>query len=1665
MNFISNRILYFILPLVSLLPLTRVHADGSKDLYPNGVNGFRAYLLSNNNTVPNAIPFASRGAHYVYAKVGETITLASSEWSGSAAIKLFDPDNNDITPTRGTVGRIVDRNQELAGPKLTTTDATTNRYTPVYYSVLKEGIYKVEFWPRTNVSSTFSNATRNGFANTAWTNWNRGNIESSYIAAWDISVINNTKTAFIAGRVYANILNMGVLASSNTSGGYYGKMYVLTKDGYTYLVDNNGNNGIVFSFFVNNNGFVKGNNGVTAGPVDYTPIYKSLNTIDAAVTNKQIWNPNDAENNQNITHKMFYRLPSEDLPKDVLVKGDVPGGETWLKNSIVVPSVENPNIIGSDGTVGQISRKGGYVQFNTKSQGSYIVEISSIETPATFPTRFLKGTAVTGINRVLWDGKDGAGNPLPIGLFPAKVTVELQGAEVHFPYFDMENNINGIKLQLLDNEKLPGQIVVQSDIVYWNDADMPSPQYGSTSTPPNNSHLPPSLGGVSSTGIRSDGPGANGHKWGGNDITGTFGDLRSMDTWTFIKGEKKTVVGTFTINIADLKVTSVTTDKENNLHINDVVTYTVKVKNGELGDNGSDVTDAPFTFTLPPGFEEAATPMFSGNSCGTQSVAISYDATTRKYSSSLNLPNGCEVTYVFKATITAASIPNDTEAVATILRPNDVTDPDATNTSNPDKILVPDPSKPFDYEANFGDYYFPPTNPFFERKYNGLNGVCNNINTKVVSLIRQSDLAIDKSVDDSSPEVGNEVTFNLKITNHGPHDAANIIITDVVPDGYTIKTINNGGTLVNNTITWIINSLTKETDVSVSFTAIVLNEGNYLNTSTVTGDGEDSDLTNNTDTEIVSPCKEENIFTEDFGISPSPNSSNNFGRSTSIYMPSGSFKFGTSYPNSTDYNEYAIDNNHYAVVAPGYIKLGHKQYDYYFWTPSFNESNTIQDRSATENGAVMVVNAGQTLNSFYQRQELLQVGASYRASFWLYLVNGPSQVAIDVKHPKTGEVLATITSPILWDWDSKVKNKWTYFDLYFSVPVPDDEKNCTVDNVVLSFRNNYAENQGNDYYIDDIRLDRVCSVPAGTPILNCPDPNYKKNYWHGTVSNDWGNTDNWTAAFVPILGEDIEFATEVNNGTLGNGNGKGAAVRDLYLDTDRTIGSLINNSDVNMVVTTGNQLTINGTVKDDNPDKGTIIVKSETNNPTGTLLFSDPTTNTSVNATVEFINRAYECDNCGFYRKQWQYFGIPVKNANFPYQIPPVETINQWIEPYNGNKWRLAPVLPDLTLKAFNGYEITNSTNVEPTQVYNFAGVLNVGDAIVPSTKTVNVNYSGMNLIGNSFTAAIPITSAAIKLESVQLNENTVYLYNMGSRDQWRKLNGGTTSGIAAGQYQSVPFNVAGQAGIPDRILSMHTFMLNVTTPGNITLKYDQLVKNELNSSTISPWKSAKVKSNTTQLSHIVMDVIGSGSADRVWLFETPNATTGFDNGWDGYKIKEGELIQTYISGSDQSDYQIATVPEITGTTIDVKTESNESYSINLSVTPEVELRKLYLHDLLTGHSYPIVNNAEYLITGSGNSTGSRFKITSSSSSLIEDNNVSSSINIYVRNNSIVVENQSEEDCMATIYDVTGRLVASKQIQKNEITEFSEISQIKTGIYIVKVVGKTNSIHKTLKVK
>lgn len=652
-------------------------ADGSKDLYPSGVAGVRACLRSSTAPTVNW-PFPNNGVHYVYAQVGERITLASSAQNtgGTAKIRLYSPGGTLVVDNTSN-GVISNRSGELAGPQLFG-GSVAGRYTPIYYLVPANGagIYRVEFWARATADpqTTFN-------ANDNWTQ----STNDAGIMAWDVSVINSSNTAFIPGRVYANVLNFSNGTGQVNSNGFFGKIYTLTKDGYTYRVSNNGNNGIYFTFFVNNNGFLDA--------ATQLPIYKSLNGSTAAFLSGKVQNPNNADTNQNITHKMFYTLPSSDLPTSS--SGAVPGNNTWLKNAVVTPHVTNVSLVGVEGTPGQVSNKGGYIKFNADVQGNYTITIQSTPANPSFVSRTLTGASIAGANQIFWDSKDGSGNAAPVGTYPLSITVRLQGAEVHFPYIDMEYNRFGTIVELLNYNNLTGPAV--SNIVYWNDSDITNAtSNGSKPNPINNSHLPP----ANSAGINST---INGHIWGvgGTGTSGQFGDEKAIDTWTFIKAEEVTVSTSVTVKSADLMVSSIVSDKTNAME-GDQVAYTIKVKNGGL----SDVAGAKFTFKIPNGLTPQNV-VFNSNSCGSESVAMSYDNSTHTYSSNLNLPNGCEINYVISLIVNNLVAAGNQLVEAAILRTNDVTDPDATN---PDITILP-------------------TDAQSECANNGLGGSCNNIKT------------------------------------------------------------------------------------------------------------------------------------------------------------------------------------------------------------------------------------------------------------------------------------------------------------------------------------------------------------------------------------------------------------------------------------------------------------------------------------------------------------------------------------------------------------------------------------------------------------------------------------------------------------------------------------------------------------------------------------------------------------------------------------------------------------------------------------------------------------------------------------------------------------------------------------------------------------------------
>lgn len=697
--------LWLLVILWTFIHIPSAQAEGSKDLYPSGASGGRAYLRAS-TTESAAFPFPTLGTHYVYAEAGEQIALASNAQSGSnKRIYLYGPDGNEITLTFSPgAGNIPNRNAELAGPRLPGQGSGGNRYAPIFYTVPagKDGIYKIEFRGTSN-STTGDNRLPYSSAD-SWPT-GPGVNSSNYLIAWDISVARQTGGIWnwVDGRVYTNVLNMDNPSYGGTTGndssnfrpnsGFHGKFKVLTRDGFVYNVDNNGSQGISFTFMVNNRGFHE------IGSPD-TPSYQSIAASTAGAVHNRYHDPRSVDGPAAVTQKIFYSLPDGNMP-EMALGGPVANAQTWLRIPEKQLDVDEIIVEGVEGTPYQLGNKGAYIKFYNESGGDYYIEIRPQPGSSTsFPTRQMSGPSAIGENQIFWDGKDGAGNPLPNGLADVEVELKLRGAEVHFPYIDMELNHFGIVIELYETDLLS----IKSNKVFWNDTAIGNGggSSGSKSNPRNASHdaIP--------NGTPSSGTGANGHIWGtgSNATSGTFGDTMGMDTWTFIEGDAITIQIEVDVRVADLMITSIVPNKTEVIE-GDEITWYVNVKN----DGPHDVEDATFGFTIPEGFNPGAVEFF-GNGCGTESLGITYDPLTRTFSSELDLPDGCEVLYKIKVTATGAVTPGDQEFEATILRPNDVTDPDATN---------PDPT-------------IPPTDPHYECQNNGLGGVCNNIKSKNISF-------------------------------------------------------------------------------------------------------------------------------------------------------------------------------------------------------------------------------------------------------------------------------------------------------------------------------------------------------------------------------------------------------------------------------------------------------------------------------------------------------------------------------------------------------------------------------------------------------------------------------------------------------------------------------------------------------------------------------------------------------------------------------------------------------------------------------------------------------------------------------------------------------------------------------------------------------------------
>jgi len=107
-------------------------------------------------------------------------------------------------------------------------------------------------------------------------------------------------------------------------------------------------------------------------------------------------------------------------------------------------------------------------------------------------------------------------------------------------------------------------------------------------------------------------------------------------------------------------------------------------------------------------------------------------------------------------------------------------------------------------------------------------------------------------VDNPIPLVGGQVVFTLKVTNNGPSAAANVVVTETYPAGFTfISAIPSPDALTDNQ--WTFASMAAQEEQTITITGKATGGGCWINKAAVSSDTEDPDTANNTATAEVKP--------------------------------------------------------------------------------------------------------------------------------------------------------------------------------------------------------------------------------------------------------------------------------------------------------------------------------------------------------------------------------------------------------------------------------------------------------------------------------------------------------------------------------------------------------------------------------------------------------------------------------------------------------------------------------------------------------------------------------------------------------------------------------------------------------------------------------------------
>lgn len=431
-----------------------------------------------------------------------------------------------------------------------------------------------------------------------------------------------------------------------------------------------------------------------------------------------------------------------------------------------------------------------------------------------------------------------------------------------------------------------------------------------------------------------------------------------------------------------------------------------------------------------------------------------------------------------------------------------------------------------------------------------------------------------------------------------------------------------------------------------------------------------------------------------------------------------------------------------------------------------------------------------------------------------------------------------------------------------------------------------------------------------------------------------------------------------------------------------------------LTIGAGQALVVAGTIKtyDGSSYSATtpsdIVLESDGTNGTGALITGERSTTTQ--ATVGFYTQAIKHVTRGYVN---QYIGIPFSG---------ITAYDRFYDTYvyeyiaSSNAW--SPLTNNGEMSPYTAYNLMRDEDTETTL---YSG----GTLVLPGTAAEykdhdltltlrNASATTTNMFANPYTAPIDITALDEDDDFTGI-EATIYLFNAGSNYDVSKRSGQTGGG--AGQWLVLP--VASVKDAPESyavttIPSQQAFMVKGTTGAShtMTIDYKKHVYDPAKTSgaTINPARAPKQDREETALETMNLTVQGLGGAsDRVLMFMREDFSIGFDNGWDGRKMKGKTYVPYLYAATDDGKMAVNSIPTAEGTVLGFKAGTEDNYyTFSFNYNGE---DIWYLNDLKEQKS-TLINAAEtYEFVAEPGDTEARFVISATPIHKITTGNESAS--------------------------------------------------------------------------